>query len=59
MTDHLHQRGFAAEQMGATGDVEEQAMRGIECHQRREAVAPTGDIIQRLGVSHFVGIEHR
>ena len=43
------QRGLAAEQMGAAGDVEEQPMRRIERHQRREAVAPVGDVVQRLG----------
>ena len=56
---HLHQRGLAAEQMGAAGNVEKQAMRGIERHQRREAVAPVGDIAQRLGVGRCIGIEHR
>ena len=44
--------------MGAAGDVEKQAMRGIERHQRREAVAPVGDVIQRSGIGHFIGIEH-
>ena len=57
--DDLHQRGLAAEQMGAAGDVEEQAMRRIERHQRREAVAPVGDVVQRFGVGGFIGIEHR
>ena len=50
---------FAAEQMGAAGDVEKQPMRGIERHQRREAIAPVGDIVQRLGVGDLIGIEHR
>jgi hypothetical protein len=58
ITDHLHQRGLAAEQMGAAGDIEKQAVRGIERYQRREAVAPVGDIVQRLGIGHFIGIEH-
>ena len=53
-----HHRGLAAEQMGAAGDVEKQAMRSIERHQRREAVAPVGDVIQRPGVGGFIGIEH-
>ena len=43
---HLHQRGLAAEQMGAAGDIQEQTMRRIERHQRREAVAPVGDVAQ-------------
>ena len=43
---HLHQRGLAAEQMGAAGDVEKQPMRRIQRHQRREAVAPVGDVDQ-------------
>ena len=55
---HLHHRGLAAEQMGAAGDVEKQAMRGIQRHQRREAVAPVGDGIQRPGIGGFIGIEH-
>ncbi len=55
---HLHQRGFAAEQMGATGNVEKQPMRGVQRHQRGEAVAPEGDIAQRPGVGGCIGIEH-
>ena len=55
---HLHQRGLATEQMGAAGDVEKQAMRGIERHQWRKAIAPVCDVIQRLGVGSFIGIEH-
>ena len=54
----LHQRGLAAEQMGAAGDVEKQAVRRIQRHQRREAVAPVGDGVQRRGVGGFIGIEH-
>ena len=53
-----HHRGLAAEQMHAAGDVEKQAMRGIQRHQRREAVAPVGDGIQRVRVGGFIGIEH-
>ena len=55
----LQQRGLAAEQMGAAGDVEKQPMRRIERHQRREAVAPVGDVVQRLAVGGLVGVEHR
>jgi len=53
-----HHRGLATEQMHAAGDVEKQPMRGIERHQRRETVAPTGDGIQRVSVGGLVGIEH-
>ena len=53
-----HHRGLAAEQMDTAGDVEQQAMRGIQRHQRREAVAPTGNGIQRVRVGGFIGIEH-
>ncbi len=35
-----------------------QAMRGIERHQRREAVAPVGDGVQRVDVGGFIGIEY-
>ena len=55
----LQQRAFAAEQMGAAGDVEIQPMRRIERHQRREAVAPVGDVVERLAVGDLVGVEHR
>ena len=52
------QRRLAAEQMGAAGDVEEQPVRRIERHQRREAVAPVGDVLQRLAVGGFIGVVH-
>ena len=44
--------------MHAAGDVEKQAVRGIERHQRGEAVAPFGDGVQRESVGGFVGIVH-
>jgi hypothetical protein len=44
--------------MGAAGNVEKQAMRGIERYQRGEAVAPTGDVAQCPGVGRCIGIEH-
>ena len=53
-----HHRGLAAEQMHAAGDVEKQAVRRIERHQRGKAVAPFGDGIQRVSVGGFVGIVH-
>ena len=53
-----HHRGLAAEQMHAAGDVEKQAVRGIERHQRGEAVAPFGNGVQRVGVGGFIGIVH-
>ena len=53
-----HQRGLAAEQMRAAGDVEKQPMRGIERHQRRKAIAPFSNGIQRFGVGSFIGIEY-
>jgi len=53
-----HHRGLAAEQMGAAGNVQKQAVRGIQRHQRRKAVAPVGDVIQRLRIGRFIGIEH-
>jgi hypothetical protein len=51
-------RSLAAEQMCATGDIEEQPVRGIERHQRREAVAPIGDVAERLRIGHDIGVEH-
>ena len=56
--DDLQQRALAAEQMGAAGDVEIEPVRRIERHQRREAVAPVGDVIERLAIGGLVGIEH-
>jgi hypothetical protein len=52
------QIGLAAEQMGAAGDVQEQPVWGIERYQRREAVAPVGDVLQCPGVRRHIGIEH-
>ena len=34
-------------------------MRRIERHQRREAVAPVGDVVERLAVGGLVGVVHR
>ena len=34
-------------------------MRRIERHQWRKAVAPVGDVIERLAVGDLVGVEHR
>ena len=33
-------------------------MRRIERHQRGEAVAPIGDVAERLRISHDIGVEH-
>ena len=54
----IHQRRLAAEQMRAAGDVQEQTMRRIERHQRREAIAPVGDAAQGFAVGYLIGIEH-
>jgi hypothetical protein len=56
--DHRHHRSLAAEQMGAAGDVQEQAVGRIERHQRREAVAPVGNMIQRFAIGSLIGVEH-
>ncbi len=53
-----HHRGLAAEQMHAAGDVEKQAVRGIERHQRSETVAPRRNGVQRVGIRGLVGIVH-
>src|ERR1700744_2716986 len=44
--------------MGTASDVEKQAMRRIERHQRREAIAPVGYIVQQFGIGGFVGVEY-
>ena len=33
-------------------------MRGIQRHQRREAVTPAGDGVQRQRIGGFIGVEH-
>ena len=33
-------------------------MRGIQRHQRREAVAPRSNGVQRLGIGGFIGVEY-
>ena len=48
-------RRFAAEQMRRAGDVQQQAVRRIQRHQRREAVAPVGDVFQQRGIGFFIG----
>ncbi len=53
------ERRFAAEQMRAAGDVEEQAVRRIEADQRRVAVAPVGDIFEQAPVGLRIGLHHR
>src|SRR5437868_620895 len=42
--------------MGAAGNVQEQPVRQVERHQRREAIAPVGDVLQRLAVGGLVRI---
>lgn len=44
--------------MGAAADVEKQAVRRIERHQRRETIAPFGDIAQHPGIGRFIRVEH-
>src|ERR1700756_4689361 len=44
--------------MGAAGDVEIEPVRAIERDQRREAVAPVGDVIKRFGIRRRIGIEY-
>ena len=53
------QRRFAAEQMRAAGDVEQQAVRRIEADQRRVAVAPVGDGFEQPPVGLRIGVHDR
>jgi hypothetical protein len=53
-----HHRGLATEQMDTAGDIQKQAVRGIQRHQRREAVAPFGNGVERLGIRGFIGVEY-
>ena len=50
-------RLFAAEQMGAAGDVEEQPVRAVERHQRRVAVAPVGEAFEQPAVGLRIGFD--
>ena len=53
------ERRFAAEQMRAAGDVEQQAIRRIEADQRRVAVAPVGDGFEQAPVGLRIGVHDR
>ena len=46
---------FPAEQVGAAGDVEDEAVGQVEADERRVAVAPVGDAFEGLPVRRFVG----
>jgi hypothetical protein len=46
----------AREKMRAAGYVEEETMRKIERDQRRIAIAPVGDLLQKRTVGNFVGL---
>ncbi|GCC48831.1 hypothetical protein chiPu_0033187 [Chiloscyllium punctatum] len=59
MGHDLQQRALAAEQVRAAGDVEEQAIGRIERDQRREAVAPVGDVVQHLQIGCGIGVVDR
>ncbi len=49
-----HLRGVA-KQMRAAGDVQKQTLRRIERHDRREALAPAGDVIQQFQIGFIFG----
>jgi len=57
-TERAQHRGLTAEQMCATADIEQQSIKPIERHQRRETVAPVGDSFQQVPVRRLVGVEH-
>jgi hypothetical protein len=54
----VEHRLFAAEEVGATGDVEEQPIRAIQRHQRRIAVAPVGQAFEQPPVGFRIGFLH-
>ena len=54
----LQHRLLAAEEMAGAGDVEQQAARRIERHERREAVAPVGDAAEQLQIRGRVRRHH-
>ncbi|CAG4925808.1 unnamed protein product, partial [Acidocella sp. C78] len=45
-SDPRAQPGLAAKQMGAAGDVEQETIRRVRRHQRREALAAQGELIE-------------
>jgi hypothetical protein len=53
------ERGFAAEQMRAAGNVEQQTIRRIEPNQRRRAVAPIGNAFEQPPIGLRIGIHDR
>ena len=53
----VQHRLFAAEQMGAAGDVEKQAVGAVERHQRRVAVAPVGEAFEQPAVGLRIGLD--
>ena len=52
------ERRLAAEQVRATGDVEQQAIRRIETDQRRVAITPVGDAFEKTLIRFRIGFHH-
>ena len=55
--DVVQHRPFAAEQMGAAGDVEKQAVGAVQRHQRGVAVAPVGKAFEQAAVGLRIGLD--
>ena len=53
----VEQRLFAAEKMRAAGDVEKEAVRSVQRHQRRVAVAPVGQRLDQPPVGFRIGLD--
>ena len=55
--DVVEHGAFAAEKMGAAGDVEKQAVGPVQRHQRGVAVAPVGEAFEQAAVGLRIGFD--
>ncbi len=58
-TNPVEQRLLAAEEMGRTGDIQQQSARAIERHMGGEAVAPVGDAGEQFQIIGLVRRHNR
>lgn len=56
--DVVQHGALAAEQMGAAGDVEKQAVRPVQRYQRGVAVAPVGKAFEQAPVCFRIGLDN-
>ena len=51
-------RGLAAKEMFHPRHIEKKPVRGIECDERGEAVAPIGDLFEQCMIARVIGFDH-